>query len=244
MTVPSVVKGGYFDVAVDLTGLGLLDSLGISLTGFNVICGLNTRNITHQVNTSDETVPNCQDPEEVPWVSRNANSQDKTMSGTGLHNRGQTNVIRAILSKTLPYRFIEGEPGNDLVSQGYWQGPFLLQQWQEGATIKQNVTSQFTWQSDGEVDWISTTAAPLTTLTATPLTATIATPWSAVVSGIRAGSEITVVATGATAVSFDAATHTVHATWATSGSKSVKITETNAEATNSPNLTTLTVVVS
>ena len=88
MTVPSTVKGGYFDVAVDVTTLGLLDGGGSPITGYVIICGLNTRNLTHQVNTSDEAVPNCQDPEEVPWVSRNANSQEKNMSGTGLHNRG------------------------------------------------------------------------------------------------------------------------------------------------------------
>jgi hypothetical protein len=140
MSKPSVVKGGYFDVAVDVTGLGLVDSSSVALTGYVIICGLNTRNLTHQVNTSDEVVPNCQDPEAVPWAARNANSQEKSMSGTGLHNRAQTNVIRAIFGKTLPYRFIEGEPGNDLVSQGYWAGPFLFNQWQEGATDKQNVT--------------------------------------------------------------------------------------------------------
>lgn len=244
MSKPDTVKGGYFDVAVDVTGLGLVDSSAVALTGYVIICGLNTRNLTHQVNTSDEVVPNCGDPEEVPWVARNANSQEKNMSGTGLHNRAQTNVIRAIFGKTLNYRFIEGEPGNDLVSQGYWQGPYLFSQWQEGATDKQNVTSQFTWVSDGEVDWASSTAPVLATLTATPLTATSATPWSAVVTGINPESDVTVVATGATAVSFDPATHTVHATWATTGSKTVKITETNSEATNSPMLTTLTVVVS
>jgi len=244
MTVPSTVKGGYFDVAVDVTTLGLLDGGGSPITGYVIICGLNTRSLTHQINTSDEAVPNCQDPEEVPWVSRNANSQEKNMSGTGLHNRAQTNVIRAVYGRTLPYRFIEGEPGNDLVSQGYWEGPFLFQQWQEGATDKQNVTSQFTWQSDGIVDWVSTTAPTLATLTATPLTGTAATPWSGVVSGRHAGSEISIVATGATAVSYDDATNTIHATWATAGSKSVKVTETFAEATNSPKLTTLTVVIS
>jgi hypothetical protein len=244
MSQPDTVKGGYFDVAVDVTNQGVTDSGGNSLSGYVVICGLNTRNLTHQVNTSDEAVPNCQDPEAVPWVSRNANSQEKNMSGTGLHNRAQTNVIRAIFGKTLPYRFIEGEPGNDLVSQGYWQGPYLFNQWQEGATDKQNVTSQFSWQSDGEVDWVSTTSPTLATLTATPLTGTAATPWSGVISGRTAGSTISVVATGATAVSFDDATNTIHATWATSGSKTVKVNETNAEANNSPHLTTLTVVIS
>jgi hypothetical protein len=110
MSKPSVVKGGYFDVAVDVTGLGLVDSSSVALTGYVIICGLNTRNLTHQVNTSDEVVPNCQDPEAVPWAARNANSQEKSMSGTGLHNRAQTNVIRAIFGKTLPYRFIEASP--------------------------------------------------------------------------------------------------------------------------------------
>lgn len=238
MSKPSVVKGGYFDVAVDPDGTG----------EFMYLCGLNTRALTHQVNTSDEVVPNCQEPEEVPWRELQANSQQKSMSGTGVHNRAQTALIRDIVGKTKTCRFIEGEPENDAVSQGYWEGPFMLTNWQEGATDKQNVTSQFSFESDGEIVWVNTSAPTLVALGLTPLTATSATPWTGTVSGFALGSVLSVVATGATGVSIAQDPGTgewkIHATWASTGSKTVTITETNAGATNSPLATSKTVVVS
>jgi hypothetical protein len=239
MSVPSTVKGGYFDVAADVTSLGLA-----GITGFVVICGLNTRNLTHQVNTSDEAVPDCGQPENVPWVSRNANSQEKTMAGTGLHNRAQTNVLRAMFGKTLPMRFIEGEPGNDLVSQGYWEGPFLFSNWQEGAADKANVTSQLSFVSDGEVDWHSSTAPALGTLALSTPAATHAVAWSSVVTGSMAGSDISPVSADGTILEYDADTKTVSGTFAAAGSKSVTLTEINPEATNSPKANTVTVTVS
>jgi len=232
MSVPSVVKGQYFDVAVDPDGSGT----------FVVICGLTTRNLTHQVNTTDDSIRDCDDPTMVPWRVLNANSQQKDMAGTGLHNRAQTNLIRQILGKTLTYRFIEGEPGDDLVSQGYWEGPFMLTNWQEGASDGANVTSQFTFASDGEVPWVSTMAPTLATLTVSPLTATANSAWTGTITGKTAGSTITASASGATGVSVTG--NQVTATWATAGSKTVTLTETFAEASNSPKVTTITVVVS
>lgn len=237
MSVPSTVKGGYFDVAMDVTSLGI-----VGITGWVTICGLNTRNITHAINTSDEAVPDCDNPEAVPWTSRNANSQDKQIAGTGLHNRAQTRIIRAAFSHTLPTRFIEGEPGDDLVSQGYWEGPFLFSNWQEGATDKANVTSQFTFVSDGEVDWTDTTANALGTITLAPLVATATDEWTGTVTGKGDNSELSVYAPGATDISIE--DNVIKATWAVAGSKAITVTEIDPEATNSPKATMFTVVVS
>lgn len=239
MSVPSTVKGGYFDVALDVTSLGLG-----SLTGFVIICGLNTRNLQHTVNTSDEAVPDCGNPENVPWVSRNANSQDKQISGTGLHNRAQTDIIRAAFGKTLPTRFIEGEPGNDLVAQGYWEGPFLFSSWQEGATDKANVTSQFTFLSDGEVDWVSTTAPALGTVTLATATASDGTPWSSVLTGATTGSTVSAISDDGTILSYDQDTKTLSGTFATTGTKNLTVTEIYPEASNSPKANSVTVTVS
>jgi hypothetical protein len=145
--------------------------------------------------------------------------------------------------KTLRYRFIEGEPGTDLVGQGYWEGKFTLTAWTEGATVfKGNVTSDFTWPSSGEVLWYDTVAPVLGTLTMTPLVATSGTAWTGTISGLSAMSEFTVSAPGATGVT--QASNTVTATWATTGAKTVTITESDPEATNSPKATTFNITVS
>lgn len=238
MSKPSVVKGGYFDVAVDPDGTG----------EFIYLCGLNTRNLTHQVNTTDEIVPTCQSPEEVPFRVLAATSQQKDMSGTGLHNRAQTALLRSILGRSLTYRFVEGEPSNDAVSQGYWQGPFVLTNWQEGAADKQNVTSQLTFASDGDVLWVDGTAPTLVALSLTPLTATATILWTGALTGVAQGSAIIVTSTGATGLvarqSPTTGAWSISGTWATTGSKTLTITETNPEAANSPLITSKTVVVS
>lgn len=240
MSVPSIVKGQYWDVAVDVTSLGLA-----GLTGFVIICGLNTKSLTHQVNTNDEAVRDCEQPEQVPWRVVNTTSQQKDMSGTGLHNRAQTNVIRAIFGQSLPYRIIEGEPGADLVSQGYWEGPFVFTNWQEGATDGTNVSSQMTWVSDGQVDWISSTAPSLATLGLTPLTATVSTLWTGTVTGVAAGSTVAATTPGITlTVTGTGTTRTITGTWPTTGSKVVTLIETNAKSPDSPKTGTKTVVVS
>jgi hypothetical protein len=151
MSVPTIVKGQYFDVAVDATGGGT----------FTYLCGLNTRNITHQVNTNDEAVPDCDRPATVPWRVLNTTSQQKDMAGTGVHNLAQADLIRSIFGKTRDFRFIEARPdaadADDKDMIGYWEGPFMLTNWQEGATDGTNATAQFTFSSDGEVLWVPAT---------------------------------------------------------------------------------------
>lgn len=239
MSVPSIVKGQYWDVAVDVTTLALA-----GITGWVYLCGLNTRNITHQTNTTDEAIRDCSQPAETPWRILSATSQQKDIAGTGLHNRAQTNVIRAIDGKSLPYRFIEGEPGDDLVSQGYWEGPFMLTNWQEGAADSTNVTSQFSWASDGEILWVNTTAPTLVALGLTPLTATASTLWTGTLTGFATGSEVTATTVGGVVLTVDLDAGTVTGTFVATGSKVVTLTEINAEASNSPLVTTKTVVVS
>lgn len=236
MSVPKTVHGGYFIVAVEADPTN-------NPGDYVQICGLNSKTLAHQSSTSTESVPDCGNPEAVPWDDLVINSQSKQISGTGVHNRAQSALIRSILMQTLNYRFIESEPGTDLVGQGYWQGKFTLSSWTEGATnIKGNVTSDFTWPSSGEVDWYDTTAPSLVALTLTPLAATANTEWTGTVSGTADQSELNVSAPGATDVSVDG--NTITATWATTGAKTVTVTESDPEATNSPKATAFTVVVS
>lgn len=156
MSVPTTVRGQYFDIAVDATSLGLS-----GYTGLVYLCGLNTRNFTRQVNTSDEAVPDCAKPADVPWRALNATSQQADMSGTGLYNVAQADLVRAIYGKLLPFRFIEAQPSptdpNTKVEIGHYAGNFMLTNYQEGATDGSYATAQFTFSSDGPVTWTAAT---------------------------------------------------------------------------------------
>jgi len=237
MTTPTTVKGQYFDVAVNVTSLALP-----GLTGWVYLCGLNTRNLTHQLNTTDDTVADCDRPGDAAWRILSATSQQKDMAGTGVHNLANASLIRAIFGKTLPYRFIEAQPGtttNDKAMIGYWEGPYAFTNWQEGATDGANVTSQFTFASDGAIVWVD--MATLVTISVTPATATANTAWNGTMSGRTPGSTVTATSTGATPT---VSGNVITATWTTTGAKTLTIVETLAGASGSPKTSTATVTVS
>jgi hypothetical protein len=238
MTTPTTVKGQYFDVAVDVTSLNLANGV----TGFVYLCGLNTKNLTHQINTNDEAIPDCDRPGDVAWRVLNATSQQKDMAGTGVHNLANSSLIRAIYGKSLPYRFIEAQPGtttNDKDMLGYWEGQYMFTNWQEGANDGTNVTSQFTFASDGPVLWVDMTS--LDTLTVSPATGAINVEYTGTISHRTPGSTITATSTGATPVITG---NVVKATWTTAGAKTLTFVETLAGATGSPKTTATTVTVS
>lgn len=234
MSVPSIVKASYFTVAVeDVPGSG----------NYTLLCGLTTRSFADQVSTSETTVRDCMDPEAAPFAIRNVTSRAAEISGNGNYNRAQGALLRSIIGKSLNYRFIMGEPGLDAVDQGYYQGRFVFSNMTISGDDGAYATAQMTFQSDGPYAWTATTAPALATaLNLTPLTASVNTQWTGTLTGYNSQSQLSVTAPGATGVSITGGT--IKATWASSGSKTVTITETNAYATNSPQTTSKTVVVS
>ncbi|WP_420139818.1 hypothetical protein [Sphingomonas sp.] len=150
MSDPSIVKGQYFDVAVFKPAIG---SGSADTTTPTILCGLTTRNFTHQFNTTDDFIRDCEDKEKAPVRVVNVNGEQFDISGSGLYNRAQAPIVRAIVGKRLKYRFIVGEPADDEVDAGYYEGYFVLTNRQVGGADGANVTDQFTWISDGQVLW-------------------------------------------------------------------------------------------
>lgn len=153
MSIPSIVKAQYMSVAVDVTTLGISGA-----TGWVFICGLTTRGFTHGTQTSDEYVRDCGNPEDVPVRVVNVTGESWDISGSGLHNRAQQAMIDAMVGKSLPTRFIEGEPSNDAVYMGYYSGNFVLESYAVQGADGTNVSSTFAWKSDGIITL--TTGAP------------------------------------------------------------------------------------
>lgn len=238
MSIPKIVKGQYFDVAVDATSLNI-----DGITGWTVICGLTSRSFTEAYQTQKEYLRDCGDPTMVPFGVLNITGQDFTIAGTGLHNRSQGPLVRAIGGKSLPYRFIEGEPTDDAVDLGYYEGNFVMTNRQQTAADGTNVTSQFNWESDGLVIHYDTAAeAALGTLTVSPLTATADSAWTGTITGKTAGSEVTATANDGTPLTVTGSSIT--GTFADTGTVTVTIKEELAGAPNTPKLTTITVTVS
>jgi hypothetical protein len=233
MSVPSIVKGTYFDVAVSLDGG----------TTFTAICGLTSRNLTESYQTSDEYIRDCSDPTSVPSRVVNVTGASFDIAGTGLYNRMQADLIRQIGGRSLPYRFIMGEDASDSVDSGYYQGNFVMTNKQLGAADGTNVTAQFSWASDGLVTFTpGADIIVLDPLTLTPRTALVGAAWTGTLAGLTAGSTVTAVSSDGTALTVSGAT--ISGTFPAAGNKTITVTETLGAAPNSPRVSTFVVAAS
>jgi len=144
MSRPSIVKGGYLTI---LVGDGAAPEV------FTILCGFSTRTFTEQVSTSDDYIPDCADPEDVPVRVLNVTGRQWDLSGDGRYNRAQAELLRGLVGVTKTYRFQVSEPTADNVDDGYYEGPAMITSRQIGATDGQNATSQISIASDGEWIW-------------------------------------------------------------------------------------------
>jgi hypothetical protein len=225
MSIPSIVQGQYFDVGVFYPTGDTTPTL---------LCGLTSRNLTHQFTTSDEFIRDCTDPVSVPVRIVNVTGEQFDIAGTGLFNRAQAGLLRSIAGKKgVKFRFFMGEDAEDAVDSGFYEGKFVATNIQYGANDGANVSIQLTFVSDGQVLWFP--SQPLDVLDALDLTPTKAvknTEYTGTVTGTTAGSTIAATSSDATALTVTG--NTITGTFTTSGNKTITVTETLAGATNSP----------
>lgn len=236
MTIPSYVKGGFFGVAVSLDGG----------TTFTKLCGLNSRNLTEAYQTQAEYIADCDDPTAVPAQIVNVTGSSFDISGTGIYNRAQQDMVRQLGGKSLPYRFIAGEDASDPVDSGYYQGKWVMNNRQVGATNGENVTEQMSWQSDGPITFVpGADIIVLDPVSLAPKKATHAVAWTGTLSGTTTGSTVAVTSSDGTAITVSGTgnTRSLSGTFSAAGSPTLTITETLATASNSPKTSQIVVVV-
>jgi hypothetical protein len=147
MAAPAIVRGSYLDIAM---------GNGASPEVFSILCGLNARNFTQQVNTSDTFVADCADPEDVPIRRLVPTGKQWSLSGEGRYNRSQRAVIDAAVGVTKTFRFIMSEPDGDSISDGYYEGPGMITNIQFGGSGAESgnfATFSVQIESDGEWTW-------------------------------------------------------------------------------------------
>jgi Phage tail tube protein len=144
MARPAIVKGTYVDI---LVGNGATPEV------FTAVCGLTTRSFTHQVNTSDQFVRDCADPEDVPHRRLTVTGEQWDLSGEGLYNRAQAAVIRAAVGVTRNYRFVVSEPAGETVEDGFYEGPAMLTNLQLGGSDGEFGSISVQVASDGGWAW-------------------------------------------------------------------------------------------
>jgi predicted secreted protein len=145
MAQPDVIRGTYFV-------LGAGD--GASPETFAALCGIDTRTFRHAHNTSDQYTRDCADPEDKPVRRLIVTGESWSLSGNGVLNRANLATIQALDDgNTHNFRFYFTEPADDLVYQGYYQGPGIITSLEITGSDGAFATIAISLESDGAWVW-------------------------------------------------------------------------------------------
>lgn len=141
MAQPDIIRGTYFS-------LMLGDGAGPET--FAALCGITTRDFTHQSNTNDQFTRDCADPENVPVRNIIVTGVQWDLTGEGVLNRANLEAIQAADDgQPHNWRYLFTEPADDLVYQGYYAGSGIITNFKITATDENFATISLTIASDG-----------------------------------------------------------------------------------------------
>lgn len=140
MSQPDVVRGTYISIMVEDP-----DNPGTWIA----ICGLTTRDFTHQGQTKDVFTRDCADPEGVPVRRLIITGEQWDLSGQGSLNRSQLELLNGLMNVISPYRFVLDEPADDEVFGGYYAGNAAITQKKITGSDDDMTSCELTIQSDG-----------------------------------------------------------------------------------------------
>lgn len=125
---------------------------------FAAPCGLNARGINFSKETSDSTVPDCDDPEKPSWQERSVVSLSGTISGSGILALEALPTWREFFFSTDPktVRVKLDAPLAD--NGGYWEGLFHCTSFNINGPNGEKIGVEIELQNDGEVLWVDASA--------------------------------------------------------------------------------------
>lgn len=149
MTKPTTLTFGKFLIKV---------GDGADPEVFSAPCGLTTKSFNQTASSQETVVPSCDQPDAPAYVERAIDALSAEISGSGVLAAESIDVWRDF--------FESGESKNCRVyldvpladNGGYWQGAFVLTQFNVGAERGKKVSVEVTLQSDGEYTWTDAAA--------------------------------------------------------------------------------------
>jgi hypothetical protein len=145
MAQPDIIRGTYFSL--------MLGDGGGPET-FAALCGITTRNFTHQHNTNDQYTRDCADPENVPVRRVIVTGEAWNLDGNGVLNRANLATIQAADDgQPHNWRYLFTEPATDLVFQGYYEGPAIMSNFQITSSDETFANISISLLSDGLWTW-------------------------------------------------------------------------------------------
>ena len=149
MAQPTTVKGGKVRVLIGNTATPI---------GYSAPCGFSQRSITLSKSLEEINVPDCDDPDKVDWVGRDATSLSMAISNEGvLASESVDTWLEAFESiDSVPVKVEWEFPAKTIT----WTGKMHVENMEVGANNGQRATNNVSMQSDGEMVRVSTPAAP------------------------------------------------------------------------------------
>lgn len=140
MAVATTIKGGKVRV--------LLGD-GASPETFAAPCGLTSRSITLNKALNDFQIPDCDDPDSVDWLGRDAVSLSMSVSGEGVLANESVDAWLDAWESVDPINVrVEWEFPNRTI---IWNGAMHVENFEVGAQNAQRATATVSLQSDGEM---------------------------------------------------------------------------------------------
>jgi hypothetical protein len=124
---------------------------------FAAPCGFTEKALQLSAETSDQTIPDCDNPDAVAWTAREVTRQSANITGSGLLAVESIGVYRAWFLSGANRNVRAEFPGAGAAGGGYWAGAYKLASLEIGATLGEKVTVSINALSDGEVTWTSNT---------------------------------------------------------------------------------------
>lgn len=149
MAEPTTIRGGKVRV--------LLGNAATP-TVFAAPCGFNQRNVTINKGLEEVNIPDCENPDEVNWVGRDAVSLSMSIGGEGVlaEESVETWLDAAEDVESIPVK-VEWEFPSKTIT---WTGRAHVESFETGAQDGRRVTGNVSLQSDGKMTRVVTPAAP------------------------------------------------------------------------------------
>lgn len=144
MTQATTIKGGKVRVLLDISGGGT----------YAAPCGFSSRSVTFNKGLEEVNIPDCDDPDSVEWVGRDATSLSMGVSGEGvLAVESGEDWLDAFESVDSVAAKVEIEfPAKTIT----YTGRMHVESLELGAPIGRRVTNNVSMQSDGQMVRTST----------------------------------------------------------------------------------------
>nr|CAD6411116.1 phage tail protein [Rhizobium sp. Q54] len=149
MAKATTIKGGKFRVLLGNDAEPIV---------YTAPCGFTQRSITLNKGLEEVNVPDCDDPDAIDWVGRDATSLSMTISGEGvLASESVETWLDAFDSIDAIPAKVEWEFPTKTIT---WTGAMHLESVEAGAANAGRATLNVSMQSDGEMVRTVTPAAP------------------------------------------------------------------------------------